>query len=188
MSDRTWAKAATIERYRGYLLLIAAVAPHLRGKLDASDVVQMTLLHAYDKRDQFRGQTEVEFLGWLRAILESHILQEGRKYARRRRDAGRERSLHAALGESDARLAECLEGIGSSPSQRAIRAEQVLALADALAALPADQRRAIELHHLQKYSLEQTAAAMDRTTEAVAGLLYRGLQKLRRELRPQTEG
>lgn len=188
MSDQTWAKPATLERYRGYLLLLATVAPRLREKLDASDVVQMTLMHAYDKRDQFRGETEAEFLGWLRAILESQLLQEERKYGRRRRDVGRERSLHAALGESDSRFAECLAAIGSSPSQRAIRAEQVLAFADALAALPANQRRAIELHHLQRCSLEQTAVAMNRTPQAVAGLLYRGLQKLKCELPPRCEG
>lgn len=188
MNQQPWAKSESIERYRGYLLLLANLTARLRGKLDESDVVQMTLLHAYEKRDQFRGETEAEFLAWLRAILESHLLQEARKYGRQRRDVARERSIHAALDDSDSRIADCLLAVSSSPSQRAIRAEQVLALADALCALPPHQRRAIELHHLQKYSLEQTATAMNRSAEAVAGLLYRGLRKLEQELGQKVGG
>lgn len=188
MNQQPWAKAESIERYRGYLLLLANLTPRLQGKLDESDVVQMTLLHAYEKRDQFRGETEAEFLAWLRAILENHLLQQARSFGRQRRDVARERSIHKALNDSDARIADCLRAASSSPSQRAIRAEQVLALADALSTLPESQRRAIELHHLQKYSLEQTAAAMNRSAEAVAGLLYRGLRKLEQQLSSRVEG
>jgi RNA polymerase sigma-70 factor (ECF subfamily) len=40
--------------------------PRLRGKLDPSDVVQQTLLEAYEKREQFRGSTEGDWLASLR--------------------------------------------------------------------------------------------------------------------------
>lgn len=188
MNQKPWAKSDSIDRYRSYLLLLTNLTRRLRGKLDESDVVQMTLLHAYEKRDQFRGETEAEFLAWLRAILESHLLQEARKFGRQRRDVARERSIHSALDDSSSRIDEWLRVISSSPSTRAIRAEQILALADALAALPANQRRAIELHHLQKYSLEETATEMNKTAESVAGLLYRGLRKLEQELAQRVEG
>ena len=54
-------------------------APRLRAKLDASDIVQQTILHAHERRAQFRGQTEAEWLGWLRAILANVLAAALRK-------------------------------------------------------------------------------------------------------------
>jgi RNA polymerase sigma-70 factor, ECF subfamily len=67
----------------------------------------------------------------------------------------------------------------SSPSQKAIRKEQWDRLVDALAQLPADQRTALELRHLQGRSIPEICEEMSRTTAAVAGLLRRGLKTLR---------
>ena len=44
--------------------------------------------------------------------------------------------------------------------------------------LPAAQREAILLHHLQGLKLAEVASAMNRTEGSVAGLLFRGLAKL----------
>ena len=67
-----------LERCREYLRLLARLQldPRLHSKLDASDVVQQTLLSAYENRGQFRGKTEAEFLGWLRQILVNHSFFE----------------------------------------------------------------------------------------------------------------
>ena len=70
--------ADTIERplgkYREYLLLLARLqlGSRLRAKLDASDIVQQTILHAHAGRTQFRGTTEAEWLGWLRVADDVH--------------------------------------------------------------------------------------------------------------------
>ena len=81
-----------------------------------------------------------------------------------------------------ARLEAWLAAEQSSPSERAERHEELLRLTDNLAALPEDQRRAIELHHLQGLSLADTATAMDRTTQSVVGPLFRGLRRLRERM------
>jgi len=59
------------------------------------------------------------------------------------------------------------------------RQEQMLRTAAALKTLPEAQRRAIELHHLQGMSLVEVAEQLGSTKPAVAGLLHRGLKKLR---------
>lgn len=173
------------DRYGEYLRLLARLQldPRLRGKLDASDVVQQTLLQAHEHREQFRGQSEAEMVGWLRAILANTLAASVRRYAAEGRDLKRERSLEASLAESSARLEGWLAAEQSSPSERVMRHEELVRLADALARLPEDQRQVVELHHLKGWPVAEVAEAVGRTKPAVMGLLFRGLKKLRELLR-----
>lgn len=150
--------------------------PHLRGKLDPSDVVQETLVKAHRNFDQFRGQTEAELAGWLRRILANSLIDAARKY---QREVSVSRPLNETLDESAARLEAWLAADQSTPSAEIDRQEQLLGLAAALAQLPEDQRQAVELHHLKDCSVAEAAAALGKTEAAVAGLLRRGLKRLR---------
>jgi RNA polymerase sigma-70 factor (ECF subfamily) len=171
-SGRRW------EGYRDYLHLLARLQldPRLRAKLDPSDVVQQTLVKAHQNRAQFRGQTAGEEAGWLRRILANTLIDAARKF---QRELALERDLERALGESSARLEAWLAADQSSPSEVAARQEQLVGLARALARLPEDQRLAVELHHLRDAPVADIAAQLGRSEASVAGLLRRGLQKLR---------
>ena len=59
-----------LESYRNYLRLLArtGIDASLRGKADASDLVQETLIKAHQHFEQFQGQTEAELIAWLRRI------------------------------------------------------------------------------------------------------------------------
>jgi RNA polymerase sigma-70 factor, ECF subfamily len=176
-----------LEPYRNFLLLIARLRldRRLRGKLDPSDVVQQTLLRAHESLAQFRGHGEAELAGWLRQILATTMADEVRRYGRGKRDVGAERMLLASLDESSACLEAWLACDQTSPSQRAVRQEQLLLLADALDAMSEDQRQAIELHHLKGHSLADVGREMGRSKAAVAGLLRRGLKELRCRLKAE---
>jgi RNA polymerase sigma-70 factor (ECF subfamily) len=170
-----------LERYREYLGLLARlqVAPRLRGKVDLSGVVQQTLLEAHQARNRFQERSERQKAAWLRRILANNLRDEVRKLQTAARDVSRERSLEAALEASSSRLEVWLEADQSSPSQKAMRQEQLLLLADALTQLPPGQRQAVELHHLQGCPLAEVAQHMDRSKGAVAALMFRGLKRLR---------
>lgn len=176
-----------LERYRDYLRLLARLqlSARLQAKLDASDVVQQTLLQAHQNLGQFRGQTEAEWLAWLRAILANTLAAAGRRFAAEARDATRERSFEQGLDHSSSRLEGLLAADQSSPSERAVRADELLRLARALNSLPADQQRVVELHHLCGLPVAEVAQLVGRTRPAVVGLLYRGLKKLRALLQDQ---
>jgi RNA polymerase sigma-70 factor (ECF subfamily) len=181
MSGEDPARDWPLERYRPYLILLARLQldARLRSKLDSSDMVQQTLLKAHLGLEQFRGQTEVELVAWLRAILAHTLANELGKFRQPKRDVALERSLEAAVEESSARVGAWLAADQSSPSEQAAFNEQSLGLAQALAQLPEDQREVIELHHLNALRLVEIAEQTGRTRPAVAGLLRRGLQKLR---------
>jgi RNA polymerase sigma-70 factor (ECF subfamily) len=67
----------------------------------------------------------------------------------------------------------------STPSQKLDQHEQAIRLADALAQLPDAQREALVLQNWDNWSLAEIAEHMGRTPAAVAGLLKRGLKRLR---------
>jgi RNA polymerase sigma-70 factor (ECF subfamily) len=169
----------SLEDFREYLRLLAGLHlhPRLRGQLDPSDIVQQTLLKAHEKHDQFRGSTDLELRGWLRAILARSLVDAARGHRRRRDDAIR--SLETALDESSARLEALVASEQSSPSQKAMRAEQLVELAASLRRLPDDQRTALELRYLRGLSVAAVAEQMGRAPVSVTGLLYRGTRALR---------
>jgi len=170
-----------LEQYREYLLLMARLhmERRLQSKVDASDIVQETLLRAHEKRDQFRGQSEDELAAWLRQILANNLKQVCRKYGRQRRDVEFERSLEPSMESSSAKLEAWLAADLSGPPKKAERNEQVIRLAKALAQLPEDQRIVLETRHLRGESVAAISKSMCRSEQAVAGLLRRGLQGLR---------
>jgi len=170
-----------LERFRPYLLLLARaqLAAQLQAKLDASDVVQQTLLEAHRKRDQFRGEGPGQLLAWLRRLLACTLADALRGLGRARRDVARERSLEAALDRSSERLGAWLAAEQSTPSQQADRNEQLARLADALATLPEAQRTALVLRHCHGWPVADISRNLGRSPMAVAGLLKRGARQLR---------
>lgn len=181
MANQPTADFQSIEQYRSYLRLLASLQldPRLKGKLDPSDAVQQTLLKAHESQSQLRGLSTPEQAAWLRKILANCLADEVRKFRCEKRQIDLERSLEAELQQSSARMENWLAGGGSSPSQHAVRQEELLTLANALAALPEDQRRALELHHLSGLTVARVGEELGRTRAAVAGLLRRGLDGLR---------
>jgi RNA polymerase sigma-70 factor (ECF subfamily) len=169
------------EHFREYLRMLARaqIDARLQGKLDPSDIVQDTLLKAHQAREQFHGDNEGEMAAWLRKILANSLLDAVRRYSTEARDVAQERSLEAALQESSLRLEKWLASEQSSPSQQAERHERMLRLAVTLGQLPDEQRRALELKHLEGWSVEAIGRHLRRSEAAVAGLLRRGLKRLR---------
>src|SRR5262245_38117338 len=107
-----------LEQCRGYLHLLARARldPRLQAKLDASDVVQQTLLEAYQALDQLRGRGREQVAAWLRQILARNLANAVRDFRRDKRDVAREQALEAVLRDSATRLDAWLAAEQSSPS------------------------------------------------------------------------
>jgi RNA polymerase sigma-70 factor (ECF subfamily) len=94
-------------------LRLEALTDKLRGKLDASDIVQATLLKAHQARDLFRGQSEVEWRACLRKVMANTLADELSRLARGKQDEFQEQSLHHAVEQSCCQL-EALGGLLSA--------------------------------------------------------------------------
>jgi RNA polymerase sigma-70 factor, ECF subfamily len=165
---------APIENARDYLYLLARLRlrPGILHELDLSDVVQQTLLKGHKNAHQFRGSTEAQWRSWLRAILENELRQAANG------DAAGLRSLD----ESSRFLDEIAADEQTPTSQQMLRDEQLEQMAVALGQLPQDERTAIELKHLHGRSVAFISAQMGRTKQATAGVLKRGMRRLRENL------
>src|SRR5207244_11323911 len=96
----------SIDRFRSYVLLLARIKldRKLRGKLDASDVVQQTLLEAHQALESFRGHDSAAQAAWLRQILARNLANAVRDLTRAKRDVRRERALQTDLDASASQL------------------------------------------------------------------------------------
>ena len=169
------------ERYRDLVCLWARqfhLDPRLQRRFDASDLAQGTMLKAHVKIVEFTGTSEAELLKWLHTILLNHLRDQIAYEKAGPRNFELEQALPEVVAESSARIDQWLAANQSSPSEQAVRHEQELRLAAALAQLPEDQRDAVILQKLMKASVAEIASQMKRSEKAVAGLLRRGMQKL----------
>lgn len=173
-----------LEQYRSYLKLLADLQlnPQLKVKEDASDIVQQTMLEAHRDFAGFRGKSDSELRAWLKMILMHNLLSVAKHYGRDKRAAGREFSLQDQLEQSSALLHRQLVADQTSPSMKLMKQERSEQLADALLKLLEDEQSAVVLKHFHNWSVAEIAQHLGRTQEAVAGLLRRGLKKLRDHL------
>jgi RNA polymerase sigma-70 factor (ECF subfamily) len=179
------ARGQLLEGYRNYLALAARlqITRHLQSKVDAADLVQDTLLKAHQKFDQFRGHSEAELTAWLRCILASNVANLLRHYlGTQGRDVRLERPLADELEQSSRCGDMGLIARTSSPSQRAVRREEAVLLANALRQLPEEYSEVIVMRHLQGLPFVEVARRMDRSVDSVEKLWIRALARLRRLL------
>ena len=175
-----------VEAFRPYLHLLGVgqLAPALAVKVDLSVVVQQTLTECATAS---APADEAAARGLLRAAFLHNLRDAIRFWTAGKRDARRE--VAPAVGDSSA--ADPLATLASltTPSVIVARREVEERLTSALADLPDDQRSAVLLHHLLELPVSETAKALDKTVAAVAGLLRRGLARLREVLaEPPTTG
>jgi RNA polymerase sigma-70 factor (ECF subfamily) len=168
---RVWMAAAQAGEASAYEKLLAELIPYLRRFVQrrllnaaaAEDVVQNILISVHRARGSYRA--ERMFTPWLHAIARNAIIDQTRQQARRSR---REISLEAdGVAEPAADFAE--------PLSRRLSPE----LEGALSALPDAQREAVELIHLQGYSIAEAAERVGATQAALKVRAHRGYRAMR---------
>jgi RNA polymerase sigma-70 factor (ECF subfamily) len=169
---------------RSYLGFVARseVETWLRRKVDASDLVQETMLEACRDFERFEGCTEKEWLAWLRKILAHNAADFVRRYrGTAKRAAGREVPLRDP-GDSLSPGAAEPAAPQDTPSQEFLQLDTELRVTAALSELPADYQEVIILRNLQRLPFGEVAQRMGRSRPAVQMLWMRAIRKLQEVL------
>jgi RNA polymerase sigma-70 factor (ECF subfamily) len=177
------ALARLLEQFRPHLRERAQVRVDSRwqARADESDLVQLTLFTATHAFPAFRGDSEREMQAWLEAILQQHLAAMARFHLRtEKRSVNRETAGGPA---DDSHGGWQPPAVGPTPSGLVMQGEMRTQIERALDMLPWDQREAVRLRFLHEWSTEQIAEFLNRTERAVAGLLYRGLNRLKDAMR-----
>ena len=173
-----------LERYRGRLRRMVAMRldPRLRGRVDASDVIQEGYLDALRRLDEFVRDPSVPFYIWLRFLVGQRVHEQHRRHlGTPGRDVGREVSLYrgAMPGASIGALAARLLGNLTSPSQAAMRAERKIRLQEALNRMDPLDREILVLRHYEQMTNGDAAAALGLDKSAASKRYTRALERLK---------
>jgi RNA polymerase sigma-70 factor (ECF subfamily) len=177
----------TLGDYRAYLetLTCIQIDPRLRGKFSISDIVQNTLVEAWQDLKRLQALDADACKRWLRRMLVNNLLDEIARWKTQKRDVHREvrlePSLKVAADESSCRLQSWLAAEDNSPNYRQA-GQEALRVLEALSKLDARPREALILQKYHGWTLAQIAEHLGCTTGAVAGLHARGLKELRKHL------
>jgi RNA polymerase sigma factor (sigma-70 family) len=139
----------------------------------AFDLLSETFATALERRRQFRGESSEQEQGWLFSIARSELSHYWR-------DGHVERSALARLGlpvpglsDPEIERIEELAGVSELAGQ----------LADAMGALPEDQRRAVELRIVDECGYDAVAVVLGVSEQTARARVSRGLRALSLRLR-----
>lgn len=174
-----------VERWRERLKRMVAVRmdPALRGRIDASDVVQEACAEAVERLPAWLAKPEMPLHLWLRFLAGQRLLQLHRRHLGTvKRDAARERpqEFGGTPEASAVALADAIAESGVlSPSGVAIRAERIGRLRDALATMKPEDREILVLRHFEQLGNGDVARLLG-LSEPGASLRYmRAVKRLR---------
>jgi len=152
--------AAFAGRLRGYLLSLC------RDPALADDLVQETFMQIHRSRRTYEPGRPVT--PWVFAIARNVYLMNRRAAGRRLRF---EESLAADMRSDDVPHDGLRAMVDGADVRRALRA------------VPADQRRALLLHHVEGWSFMEIAARLGIRLNAAKTRAFRGVRKMREQLK-----
>jgi RNA polymerase sigma-70 factor (ECF subfamily) len=164
------------ELVRKYERQIFRISQHItQNREDAEDVMQDAFLKAYEKLDQFQGNSK--FYTWLVRIAVNESLMRLRK-----RRTGRFVSIDEDVETDEGSVPRDLADWAPNPEQNYTQAEMGKILEKTIKGLPAGFRVVFELRDVQGLSTEDTAEALGLSVPAVKSRLLRARLQLRERL------
>src|ERR1700739_1288425 len=164
------------ELVKQYDRQVFRIAQHItQNREDAQDVVQDAFLKAYEKLDQFQGNSK--FYTWLVRIAVNEALMRLRK-----RRTGKMVSIDEDVQTEEGSVPRDLAEWRPNPEQEYNQAELADILRKTIQGLPPGFRSVFTLRDVENLSTEETAEALGLSVPAVKSRLLRARLPLRERL------
>jgi len=177
-----WGELLAAHQERLTRMVAFRMDPRLRGRIDASDVVQEAFVEASAHSENYFRMAPLPLFLWLRGVVGNKLLEVHRHHlGTHMRDAKRELSLdpsHASGDTSTALCAHLTAGL-TRPSVAAIRREVETRLAEALKAMNPTDREVLALRHFEQLSNAEAAQVLNIEERAAAKRYLRALERLK---------
>lgn len=153
----------------------------LRGRVDASDILQEVFLDARLRISHFVEQEKLSFFVWLRKLTKQRMIDVHRQHLKTQmRDIKQEISIdHGAAAASSASMARLLVDRIATPSQLAMKAEGIRQIERALDRLDPIDREILTLRHLEELRNSEVAQILGLKEAAASNRYIRALSRLR---------
>jgi RNA polymerase sigma-70 factor, ECF subfamily len=151
----------------------------LRGRIDPSDVAQEAFLRMATRLENFIEENAVSVYVWMRSQTYQALIEIQRKHSWKKRDPRQE--IHrqkGPKGDSSIPVAEALVGQLTSPSQAAVKAEEVDDLRKALEAMDEVDREVLAMRHFEHLSNNEVAEALKLSVTAASNRYVRAMTRL----------
>ena len=180
------ALARYIEQNRGQLagFLRSITGEHLLAVVELDDLVQEVSTTALASLDSAPLDT-YEPMQWLQQIARRRVVDAHRfHFEAKRRDAGRQQSIHNAGGADASGLGmeQLLAVSMTSPSAAHSRDIRMCRMQEAIEALPEEQKSAVRMRYAEGLPTKQIAEKLGKTDAAVRVLLSRSMRHLEKQL------
>jgi RNA polymerase sigma-70 factor, ECF subfamily len=185
--EQAWAELIARHRERLKRMVAVRMDRRLQGRIDPSDIIQEACLVASKQISAYAARPDLPFYLWLRWIVGQRLVDQHRRHlGAQARGVDREVSLYGnAFPETTSEnLAAHLMARLSTPSQEAIRVEQISALQKAFDSLEPIDREILALRHFEQLSNGEAAAVLGIDKSAASKRYGRALFRLKDMLIP----
>ncbi len=146
--------------------------------IEPGDVMQVTYLEAFLQIGRFLPEQAEAFPAWLRRIADNNLRDAVRGLDRQKQPPPSRRIELTHGDESFVGLYDLLATSSSTPSRVMARKDVRRVLEAALEKLPADYSQTVRLYDLECRSIDEVAAALNRSAGAVHMLRARAHERL----------
>ena len=161
------------ERLHGLIRL--RLGPQLRRRMDSRDILQATLLKAFQGIERFEGSGSRSLMAWLGTIAHAEICDQADYYKRQKRSLERETTL-------DAKVAGVAEQVRSEVSRLQLEADS-RRLEEAIESLSEAHREVVLLRSFEELTFPEVGERLGKSPDACRMLFARAMTALTLKMR-----